>query len=287
VRQALPDYQLPVTPHDLAALALEPDVESRIVLEQGAEHPWQLRLGPFSEQDFAQLPRSHWTLLIQALDLWVPEVADLYQHFAFLPPWRRDDIMASFAAPGGSVGPHFDQYDVFLLQVEGDRRWQIGAPCAPDVAILEGTELDILAQFEPEQEWLLEPGDLLYLPPRVPHWGIAETECMTLSVGFRAPSVADMLAELAVDVATLPGVAEYRDPPLTPAMATVHIDPAFIAQVREQLSSVLADEALLADWFARYMTQAKYPDLEAVTGERRVASVGRRFYENGERREDR
>ena len=136
--------------------------------------------------------------------------------------------------------------------------------------------------FEPVEEWVLEPGDMLYLPPRIAHWGVAVSDCMTFSIGFRAPSLADMLAELAVEVATAPTAEHYRDPPLTPGMAREDIDPAFIAQLQQQLSSLLHDETLLADWFARYMTQPKLPGLEDVTGELRRARVGGRDYENGE-----
>jgi 50S ribosomal protein L16 3-hydroxylase len=282
IRQAVPDYSAPLSADELAVLALQEEVESRIVLEQGELGPWELRLGPFLEKDFQQLPATHWTLLVQAVDLWVPEVARLLERFDFLPRWRVDDIMASYAPPGGSVGPHFDLYDVFLLQVEGQRRWQIGGQCAAPVATLAGTDLDILAEFEPLEEWLLEPGDMLYLPPRVPHWGVAVSDCMTFSIGFRAPSLADMLADLAVEVAAAPTTEHYRDPPLTTGMAREDIDPAFMTQLRHQLSSLLQDETLLADWFARYMTQPKLPGLEDVTGEHRRARIGGRDYENGE-----
>lgn len=286
IRAALPDYVAPLSADELAGLSLQEEVESRLVLERGEQGPWELRLGPFVEADFRRLPETHWTLLVQALDLWVPEVAELLECFDFLPRWRVDDIMASYAPIGGSVGPHYDHYDVFLLQVSGRRRWQIGAVCDGTAEQVAGTPLNILARFEAEHEWLLEPGDMLYLPPRVAHWGVAASDCMTFSVGFRAPSVADMMAELAVTVAEQQAYADqavfYTDPPLTPDMARADIDAAFIEQVRCQLSAVLEDEALLADWFARYMTQPKLPGLEDVTGERRHARVNGRDYENGE-----
>ncbi len=285
-RDALPDYVPPLSANELAGLALQPEVESRLVLEQGEHGPWELRHGPFVEQDFQHLPASGWTLLVQALDLWVPEVAELLDHFDFLPRWRVDDIMASYAVAGGSVGPHYDHYDVFLLQVSGERRWQIGERCDGAQATVAGTDLDILADFKPSDEWLLKPGDMLYLPPRMAHWGVASSECMTFSVGFRAPSVADMLAELAVGVAEQTAAtgqaAYYADPPLDPSMAGNHIDAAFIQQVRTQLMAALQDDALLADWFARFMTQPKLPGLEEVTGERRRAHINGRDYENGE-----
>ena len=143
VRAALADYVAPLSVEELAGLTLEPEVESRLIGNGDATGPWPVRFGPFSEQDFARLPSRDWTLLVQAVDLWCPEVANLYAHFDFLPRWRTDDIMASYAVPGGSVGPHFDQYDVFLIQISGHRRWQIGTKCDDQTPLLQGTELQL------------------------------------------------------------------------------------------------------------------------------------------------
>jgi len=282
IRGALPDWSSPVEPDELAGLSLENEVESRLVLENGIS-PWEVRHGPFAEDTFAQLPESDWTLLVQGLDLWVPEVATLLDHFDFLPRWRLDDVMASFAVPGGSVGPHFDQYDVFLLQVEGQRRWQIGAACDDTTALLDGPDLKILENFRAQDEWLLEPGDMLYLPPLVSHWGVAETECVTFSVGFRSPSVADMLADLTVQLLEAGRGDIYEDPPLDPSMADLEIDAAFVAQARKQLLALIDDEQLIGDWFARSMTTPKYPDLVHLTGEQRQARFSGKDYKNGER----
>ena len=282
VRGALPDYSSPVSADELAGLALEADVESRIIVENGPTGPWEVQHGPFKEQDFQQLPDAAWTLLVQAIDLWVPETKSILQHFEFLPPWRLDDIMASYAAKAGSVGPHFDQYDVFLLQVEGQRRWQIGRECDAQTPLLTGTDLAIVEDFEPTREWLLNPGDMLYLPPRLSHWGIAETECMTFSVGFRSPTLADMLGDLAIELSAQGNDRHYTDPALTPDMANTEIHPAFIEQARKLLHEVLSDESLLEDWFARFMTAPKYPDLEEQTHEQRNASIAGRSYRNGD-----
>ena len=157
IRNAIPDFEPPIDGNELAGLSLETEVESRLVV--GTE--WQLENGPFTEQRFQTLPSSHWTLLVQAVDLWVPEVAALLREFAFLPPWRLDDIMVSYAQDGGSVGPHFDYYDVFLLQGAGQRRWQIGQACAASSPLLENTDLKILSQFRPTDEWVLNCGDML------------------------------------------------------------------------------------------------------------------------------
>ena len=152
IRDALPDYESPVSPDELAGLSLEPEVESRIVEERGADGPWSVRHGPFEEEDYQGMPEKDWTLLVQGVDLWVPQVKELLKQFDFLPAWRLDDIMISYACEGGSVGPHFDQYDVFLLQVEGQRCWQVGEECGTGTPMLEGTELRIIADFQPVQE---------------------------------------------------------------------------------------------------------------------------------------
>ena len=192
IRQAIPGFQSPISPDELAGLSLEEDVESRLVIEHG-ESPWELRRGPFTEHTYQQLPERDWTLLVQAVDQLVPDVAELIEHFRFLPNWRIDDVMISYAAPGGGVGPHFDNYDVFLLQAHGQRRWRIGQMCDSESPMLAHGDLRILADFQGTEEWVLEPGDMLYLPPRLAHFGTAEDACMTYSVGFRAPSAAEVL----------------------------------------------------------------------------------------------
>lgn len=281
VRGAIANFQPPIDANELAGMALEEEVESRIVLEQD----WQLQCGPFTEETFARLPEDKWTLLVQAVDLWVPEVAELLTRFDFLPKWRIDDIMVSYAADGGSVGPHFDYYDVFLLQGAGRRRWQIGAECDGDCPLVANTALKILQHFEPVDEWVLEPGDMLYLPPKVAHHGVAIGECTTFSVGFRAPAASEMLDDLATEL--LSGIALPKhliDPPLTPAMATKQISAAHIASVRELLQATLDDEKLLAEWFAQYMTRPKYPDLVEETGEKRCAVLAdSTSFTNGEK----
>ena len=268
IRGALPDYRSPVSADELAGLALEPEVESRLVHAKGVDrirdHRWELQPGPFNEADFAELPEANWTLLVQAVDLWVPAVAELLQRFDFLPRWRLDDVMVSFATPGGGVGPHVDQYDVFLLQVEGERDWSVaatkakaGAPTA-DGSLQPGSSLRVLQNFEPVQQWTLAPGDMLYLPPGVPHWGVARTDCLTFSIGFRSPSASEMLSDLAVEVLARNSDHRYRDPPLTAAMAADEIAPEFLQGARAMLLNLLDNEALLADWFARFMTCLLY-----------------------------
>ena len=220
VRQAIPDFESPISPDELAGLALEEEVESRLVIEHG-ERPWELQRGPFIEDTFQDLPERDWTLLVQAVDQFVPEVAELLEDFKFLPKWRIDDLMISFAAPGGGVGPHFDNYDVFLLQAHGHRRWQIGQMCDADSPLLPHADLKILAQFEPTDEWVLAPGDMLYLPPRLAHCGTAEDDCMTYSVGFRAPSAAEVLTHFTDFLGQfLPDEERYSDPDIQPVSYT-------------------------------------------------------------------
>lgn len=282
VRDALPEYLSPVSPDELAGLALDADVESRVVLQRGDAERWELRHGPFQESDFTALPERDWTLLVQAVDLWVPEVKELLRQFSFLPPWRFDDVMVSYAVPGGSVGPHFDHYDVFLLQVQGERRWDITEVLDGEAALLPQTDLRILKRFERSQAWTLSPGDMLYLPPRVGHWGVALTECLTYSIGFRSPTASELLGDLAVELLAQDQELHYSDPPLSSAMASEDIAPEFVQRVRSLLLRALDDDALLADWFARYMTAPKYAGLENETGEKRRARVNCTVYENGE-----
>ena len=261
IRAALPDFESPLSGDDLAGLALEEEVESRLVLEQGRV-PWELRNGPFIEEDFTQLPASHWTLLVQAVNQWVPEVNDLLRAFRFLPDWRLDDIMVSYATDRGSVGPHFDYYDVFLLQGAGRRRWQLGQQCDNASPLRRNTELNLLSDFEPGEDWLLNPGDMLYLPPGLAHWGTAEgDDCITYSIGFRAPSQAEVLTEFSQEAASyLSNDQRYRDPGCSPPENPGAIESDTMEQLRQLILEQITPEHL-ARWFGQYMTQPKYPEL--------------------------
>ncbi|MEX0296832.1 cupin domain-containing protein [Pseudomonas putida] len=265
VRQAFPDFESPIDPDELAGLALEEEVESRIVLEHGA-HPWELRRGPFNEDTFADLPEKDWTLLVQAVDQFVPEVAELLEHFRFLPSWRIDDVMISFATPGGSVGPHFDNYDVFLLQGHGQRNWKIGQMCNSDSPLLDHADLRILAEFEQSGEWTLEPGDMLYLPPRLAHYGVAVDDCLTYSVGFRAPSAAEVLTHFTDFLGQfLPDEERYSDADAGPASDPHQIQHDALDRLKGLLDKHMNDKDLLLTWFGQFMTEPRYP--EQVVGE--------------------
>jgi 50S ribosomal protein L16 3-hydroxylase len=261
IRGAFADFEWPLDGDELAGLALEDEVESRLILEQG-ENPWELWRGPFTEEQFAELPPSHWTLLVQAVDQWVPEVRELLQRFRFLPDWRLDDVMVSYAPDQGSVGPHFDFYDVFLIQGAGKRRWRIGQDCDHTTPCRDDTPLKIVTRFDTTEEWLLEPGDMLYIPPGVAHWGIAEGESLTYSVGFRAPSHGDVLSELGAEIAdTLSDAQRYSDAGLKQQKNPGCIDPSTIENLQAILQQHLTPENLVR-WFGGYMTEPKYPELE-------------------------
>jgi 50S ribosomal protein L16 3-hydroxylase len=239
-------------------MACEEGIESRLVLEKDGATPWEARYGPFDETTFGQLPESRWTLLVQDVDKHHPEVGRLLDYFRFIPDWRLDDVMVSYAADLGSVGPHIDDYDVFLFQARGRRRWKIHYRPVSEEDFIPGLELRILPEFEAEEEWLLEPGDMLYLPPNLAHWGIAEGECMTCSVGFRAPTLREMAAawfESAVEQ-RLPAT-RYRDPPLKPQADPAEIRPAALAVFKDRLQACLDDLSRDNRWFGRFITEPK------------------------------
>jgi 50S ribosomal protein L16 3-hydroxylase len=251
---ALENFSPPLDRHELAGLALEEGVESRIV--EHRDGLWQLHHGPFSEQDFQRdFP---WTLLVQAVDHHIPEVAALRQLVDFLPQWRMDDVMASYAVDGGSVGPHYDNYDVFLLQGEGERLWKLGQFCDGSSTLLPHDELRILDTFECEQEYLLGPGDMLYVPPGVAHWGIAQGECTTFSIGFRAPRINDMVSRW-VDqlLEQLDSDQFYRDAGQAPVTRPGEIRPRDLERVMAQLQAAL-DQDAGNHWFGELVTEPRY-----------------------------
>ena len=256
IRNAFPGFESPLQPEDLAGLACEGGVLARIVAHDPEKNTWMLRHGPFPEDMFPSMPHHDWTLLVQDVDKWDPDVGALLERFDFLPRWRIDDVMVSFAAPGGSVGAHVDQYDVFLLQAQGRRRWEIDDRPNPPVHFRLDVELKLLQRFEPTHDWVLGPGDMLYLPPGVPHHGVAEDACLTFSVGMRAPAAAELLGDF---VDTLASEADeslrFADPDLAPAKDAYEIDPAAMERVVEALNKLrMNDPVRLGDWFGRFIT---------------------------------
>jgi 50S ribosomal protein L16 3-hydroxylase len=238
VRGAVPTFVDPVDRRDLFRLAAHPEVESRLVLRRGGRRPWQVEHGPIAAARFDRLPPRDWTLLVQGVDRQVRALADLLDAFSFVPTWRLDDVMVSFARPGGTVGPHLDSYDVFLLQGRGRRRWQLGR--RPDPACRPGLDLRILRRFRADEDWVLEPGDLLYVPPGVAHYGVALEDCLTYSIGFRAPSDAELVAAGLRWLARQDPVGAYRDPTLHPTHQPGAIRPREIASLRARIDAAVA-----------------------------------------------
>jgi 50S ribosomal protein L16 3-hydroxylase len=257
IRGAFPHFHEAITPEDLAGLACEESALARIVLRDAARDRWTLRNGPFKEADFAKLSKTRWTLLVQDVDKWDADVAALLDRFAFLPAWRVDDIMVSYATDGGGVGPHVDNYDVFLVQGRGRRRWRISTEANAPRGFRDDADLKLLESFAPTHDWTLDPGDVLYLPPGVPHEGTAVGDCITYSVGMRAPSVAELVIDLAESVAEpLDEEQRYADADLTPVRNAHEIDAAAMRRVAASLSALRAmDDAALRTWFGRFITR--------------------------------
>ncbi len=267
IRNALPLADI-ISADDLASLALENEVESRIITKHPSFDEWHLKHGPFSEQDFAELPEENWTLLVQAVDHWIPEVRSLLKQFSFLPQWRIDDIMISFAAPGGGVGPHFDQYDVFLIQLEGQREWKTGQLCNENSDLVDQTPVKILTDFEEQESWVMAPGDVLYLPPALAHWGTSIDQSLTISVGFRAPADSEFISDFGHFLSSaVSDFARYSDPGISNRSDSPH---EFMDTDIQRLQSILRTYAdnteLLTTWFGQYMTEPKYDDAGVETG---------------------
>jgi len=262
IRNPWAEWQNPLEPDELAGLACEPEVESRLVI--GAQGSWAVEHGPLAEARFAALGQEPSTLLVQAVDHHVPEVAALIAPFRFIPNWRIDDVMVSYATDGGGVGPHFDQYDVFLIQGHGRRRWRVGQHCTGDSPLLPHEDLRLLAEFEATDEWLLEPGDILYVPPGIAHDGVAVgDDCMTYSIGFRAPSRSELIADFADDlVAEMEDDDRYTDPGLRAQSNPGEISAAALDTLHAMITEKLADRQAFARWFGGYNSTPKYPEID-------------------------
>jgi 50S ribosomal protein L16 3-hydroxylase len=262
IRQALPDYQSSLSAEEFAGLACEEGVESRLIMEQGGDTPWQLRHGPFKESDFTSLPDTHWTLLVQAVDHLIPELACLLDEFDFIPSWRIDDLMVSFAQDQGSVGPHLDNYDVFLLQVQGKRHWHINDNEYTEDDLMPGTELRLLENFESKQAWILEPGDMLYLPPGVAHHGIALDDCLTFSIGFRAPTRKELVSAYTDEWDESSEDIFYSDPKLALQESAGEIKAGQLQAIRELMQPTITDGDNFNSWFGCYITEKTRSDIE-------------------------
>jgi len=246
-----------LTPDELAGLACEVEVESRLI-QQLSDKEWSLRHGPFDERDFACLPTSHWTLLVQDVDKHVPEVAELLDAFDFLPDWRLDDIMISYASDQGGVGPHTDNYDVFLIQVAGQRRWRISSRSYDEQDLLPDCPLRVLRDFHTDDDWVLNPGDVLYLPPGVAHWGTAEGECMTWSVGMRGASDTELVAAWLEQLPLHQGRPHLGDNIGSQTENPSMLGPKDIGHVLDTMAHALpGDSPAFRRWLGAYLTEPK------------------------------
>jgi 50S ribosomal protein L16 3-hydroxylase len=270
IRSALPQFECPITANDLAGLSMEASAASRLVIGTGKR--FSVEHGPFDARRFASLPDKNWTLLVQAVDQFDDDLRRLLSLFSFLPSWRIEDVMVSYAVTGGSVGAHVDQYDVFLLQARGKRRWQIDgraeARKAGAQAFVKGAPLKLLQQFRPNVDEVLHPGDMLYLPPGVPHHGTAlDDDCMTFSIGLRAPSAAEMLKDLLASE-LIPDQLRYSDSDLSEAESGPVISKASTQRVRAALQSAIAlSDQDLSAWFANYSSRYRAPVLPNLQAE--------------------
>jgi 50S ribosomal protein L16 3-hydroxylase len=267
IRQAIPGFKPLLDRTELLDLAAMDDVESRLVVQAQAAKPkskaksvgWQFRHGPFKRTALPPFKQPGWSVLVQGVDLHDERVHALMNQFRFVPDARLDDLMISYATDGGGVGPHFDSYDVFLLQAHGRRRWRIGPQ--KDKSLLPDMPLKILANFVPEQEFVLEPGDMLYLPPQYAHDGIAEGECMTYSIGFRSPNMAEVARELlqrfADDAGDEAGEAIYRDPQQTAVTHSAQMPDAMVDFAAKALKLAMRDPLALQRAMGEYMTEPK------------------------------
>lgn len=258
-RGAFPGFIPPLSVDEVAGLACEEEIESRLVLERDGATPWEVRHGPFGDDDFAGLPDSHWTILVQDVDKWIPDAARLLDGFRFVPDWRIDDLMISIAGDQGSVGPHWDDYDVFLIQGAGRREWRIDERAVTADNRLPDVPLRIMRDFKTSRSWVLKAGDMLYLPPRLAHHGVALGDgCMTLSVGFRAPSQSELLDDLLNERLLGERSPRFQDPQRSGGNNPGLIDAASIRDLRALIESAtkLAPDDFAA-WLGGFLTRAK------------------------------
>ncbi|HTN94979.1 MAG TPA: cupin domain-containing protein [Gallionella sp.] len=254
IRQSFPGFNGLIDPQKLVALACTAEVQARLVTQRRGR--FELYQSPFEPEDLNRLGKSKWTVLVQGVNHYLPEAAELLKQFAFIPHARLDDLMVSFAPKGGGVGPHFDSYDVFLLQGPGHRRWQISSQA--DRSLIAGAPLRILRDFRVEQEWVLEAGDMLYLPPHYAHNGIAEDDCMTYSIGFRTPSYQELAEQFLVylqDRMKMDGM--YADPDLKTQRHPSEISAEMLHQVQQVIRQVRWDKNDIASFLGCYLSEPK------------------------------
>ncbi len=259
VRQAFNGSPVNISPEELAGIACDTDAPSRIVIEHGKE-PWESLFGPFDNETFAHLPESHWTLLVNDLERYIPELRQIIDKFRFIPDWRLDDLMLSYAVNQGSVGPHIDDYDVFLIQTAGQRQWRIDTRENYNKEIFKDYSLSILKTFDANCDWTLKPGDMLYLPPNMPHYGIAQdNDCMTLSVGFRAPSQRELIYNWIDSISSHSEFGQrYKDAKRKFQTNSAEIITEDIEALSKMiLEGINSKKDTLSLWLGKYLTETK------------------------------
>lgn len=269
VRNALPEIANLLEPNDVMELALDENITARLIKQKDKDpNQWSVKSSPLIKADFQKMPKL-WTLLVQAVDHYSFDLAELWKKFPFIPQWRRDDIMVSYAQKGGSVGQHFDFYDVFLVQGYGHRRWQLGQMCDAESEFVAGQPLKLLPEIDVNFDEILAPGDLLYVPPGLSHYGVAEDECLTYSFGFRMPNVAEMMDRVSDKFAD----DQLLKNPLTDIIRDKispigQISQAELEYLKAELLAQLQNPTVLEDALMSLMSEPKYPenipDAEAI-----------------------
>ena len=261
VRKALPEIASLLEPNDVMELALEENISARLIKQKDKDpNQWAVKSSPLIKGDFQKMPKL-WTLLVQAVDHYSFDLAEMWKKFSFIPQWRRDDIMVSYAQKGGSVGKHFDFYDVFLVQGYGHRRWQLGQMCDADTDYVAGQPLKLLPEIEVNFDEILAPGDLLYVPPGLAHYGVAEDDCLTYSFGFRMPNVTEMMDRISDKFSD----NQLLKNPLTDVLrnqqnAIGQITQHELDYLKEKLLAQLQNSTVLDDAIMSLMSEPKYPD---------------------------
>lgn len=270
IRQAFPDIKPPFSAEELAGLCCDTDAPGRLIVEHGCgldtegdQQPWQVFNAPLETEHFLKLPETHWTLLVNDLERYYPEHLELLANFDFIPDWRKDDLMVSYAVEGGSVGPHIDEYGVFLIQALGERHWQLDPSVNPE-NIIPCIELKLLAEFNAQQEWTLSPGDMLYLPPLLAHYGVAKNNCMTYSVGLRSPSQQELIESfLGALFDKGKTSSRYNDSARKIQTHYGEIEAKDIEELKQHLLNAFKEnDVLFTDWLGQYLTEKKNPQRE-------------------------
>lgn len=261
VRNALPEIENILVPDDVMELALDENITARLIKQKDKDpNQWSVKSSPLIKADFQKMPKL-WTLLVQAVDHYSFDLAELWKKFPFIPQWRRDDIMVSYAQKGGSVGKHFDFYDVFLVQGYGHRRWQLGQMCDAETEFVAGQPLKLLPDMDVNFDEVLAPGDLLYVPPGLSHYGVAEDDCLTFSFGFRMPNVAEMMDRVSDKFAADQLLKNPLKDILRDKISPIgQITQNELEYLKTELLAQLQNPAVLEDALMSLMSEPKYPE---------------------------